>query len=398
MQDELTALAELLREATCPEDVFGKQLGTKVEVDKLVRKEFHRLAKICHPDNYVTNPGLRKIAEETFKDLAPLFEQAEAKLTAGTYGNNTIPPPQPKVAKGPVVLTTRQYVYVLKKQVHTGGTCAIHRGTAQNKKGELTPVVIKVPFDYKDNDLLDREARALKLMKEKAKQISIDPKGTEYAKKLLLRVPDVLEVFKIREPGAQNDKVGIAYAIDPHFETGWFTLEEIRARYPTGVNTRIMVFVFNRILEALTLAHAAGVVHGALTPNHVLIHAETHAGQVIDWTASCVTAKGETVPYVDQKYQGYFPPEILTENVTPTAPSDIYMAAWCMVYLLGGNPKDKIIPGTVEEPLRDILNKCLQPTRRNRFLQVTNLYAQLAQTTFTLWGKKKFVPLVMQGA
>jgi serine/threonine protein kinase len=153
------------------------------------------------------------------------------------------------------------------------------------------------------------------------------------------------------------------------------------------------------MLEALTFAHHAGLLHCALTPNHVLIHAKSHLGQLIDWTASCRIGSGDKIPYVDEgRFPGYFPPEILDRDGVPGPSSDIYMSTWCMVYLLGGEPRERGVPARVEEPIRAFLNRCLQPKSARRPRSAEIAFNEFREISVHLFGARKFVELIMPGA
>jgi serine/threonine protein kinase len=156
-----------------------------------------------------------------------------------------------------------------------------------------------------------------------------------------------------------------------------------------------MIFIWNRIIEAMTFAHLSGVVHCAITPNHVLIHAEKHMGQIIDWTASCRLGCGDNVPYADSRYSSFFPDEIIDPQGVPSPASDIFMSAWCMVYILGGDPKKKIGPQNVERPIIELLNRCLQPQRRHRPQTAEALYHDFREVTMGLFGPRKFIEFAM---
>ena len=71
------------------------------------------------------------------------------------------------------------------------------------------------------------------------------------------------------------------------------------------------------------------------------------------------------------------------------------MSAWCMVYLLGGDPKQKFIPDTVEKPIRALLNMCLQPKPKLRPKNTQVVYSEFKEITEDIFGPKRFVELQM---
>ena len=381
--------------ASGPEAVFGSLQPTKVAEPKVVisriKKIYRILSKLVHPD---TNPNAQVRAGEAFRRLMELKAEAEKRCGVSGNGNSAADPDSFK----PVTFAVAGRTYTLTQRVKEGATCGIFEGVAQGKGSTAAHVLFRIPHNAADNDLMEREAGVLRLLAKKAKQIAVDPEGVALAEKFLMRIPPLLDSIRLTEPGVADQKVVNIFGCTAGFERGWFTLEEIRKAHPQGVNSRIMCFIMNRVLEGLTLAHMAGVVHCALTPNHILVHAESHLGNILDWTAACRTAEGDKVPYVDkERFEGYFPPEILDPAGTLSPATDIYMLACSMVYLLGGDPKEALIPNTVEGPLREFFNRCLQPKRKLRPNDAATAYGEFRQIIKALFGQRKFVELKMPG-
>ncbi|MCK9351956.1 MAG: hypothetical protein WCT49_01520 [Candidatus Paceibacterota bacterium] len=385
--NDLETVERILKEAVAPEDIFGPEASAK--------KNFRRLASMTHEDRF--EDPLKARAHGLFIAVHERWEEAERKMEHGTYGDKTTAAPD-KPDVGPVSFKTGKYEYTLIRRIHSGGTCGIFEGEALSRSGVSSPVILRVPHSTDDNDLMEREKIAFDLMKKKAKAMSADKEGEDSAEMFLNRIPIFLESVKLAEPGVTDKKTVNTFFRAPGASTGWFTLEEIREAYPKGVNTRVMTFIWNRVLEGLVFAHASGITHNAVTPNHILIHAENHYGNIIDWTASSVIGAGEKVPYMDDRYRSYFPEETINNSGTHSPSSDIYMSAWSMVYLLGGDSKEKIIPASVEEPMRKFLNRCLQPTRKGRPFSAEAAYKELQETAKDLFGPKKFVDLAMPKA
>jgi len=391
------AACSLIRGASSPQALFGVcEPGSPAESKQAlesIKKTFRALALIVHPDK---NPKDKAKAEAAFKKLEDLRVAAE-----------TIYKPESEQVKPveftPVTLTTAKCTYVITAKKTEGTMCGIFTGVAQTDiataTGKVTktlPVVFKIPHTANDNDLMEREAKAYGAMKKKMKEIAVDADGKKIAEKFLMRIPSFLESIQIEEPNVPKKKVVNIFARTFGFETGWFTLEEIRTQYPQGVSTRIMCFIMNRVLEGLTLAHMSGVVHCAITPNHVLIQAREHLGNIVDWTGAICSGTNDGVVCVDeQRYDGYFPEEMIDQQGTPTPATDIYMLAWSMVYLLGGDPKKRLIPNTVETPILGFLNSCLQPNRRFRPQDAAIAYKQFQQISKDVFGPRTFVGLTM---
>ena len=71
-------ISDILLSANEPEDVFTG--STKEEI----KKEYRRLAKICHPD--IAPQNEKELAEKTTILLNEFYEKANKKLEEGIYG------------------------------------------------------------------------------------------------------------------------------------------------------------------------------------------------------------------------------------------------------------------------------------------------------------------------
>ncbi len=387
MEKEFISVLNKLKRAKQPEEIFGLK-SSQEEAEKTYLK----LSKLVHPDRQQTDEG-KELGETASKRLNELWGLAKLKFAQGIYGNLAVKPQADPI--GPPMFKTKKGTYVLVELIREGGTCGIFSAIMQNKENQTIPIIARVPHSPKDNDLMEREVQAIKAMQAKVKKLATDPEGTESARKFLARIPSLTESVKLKDNGGQGHRVVNLFTEPSGLNAGWFNLEEIRAKHPTGINTRQMCFIWNRTLEGLTLAHLSGVVHAAITPNHILIHTESHSGKIIDWTASCLSGKNQSLPYVDERFKNFFPAEILGGRGSPTPSADIYMSAWCMVYLLGGEPGSGDLPSTVEEPIKDFLNRCLQPKIRLRPKNAAVAYEEFRGIAKRVFGSRKFVNLEM---
>ncbi len=382
-----------------PEDAFGKLKGTTME-ERLASAKivFRQLAKIAHSDKYI-DAAERAVATEAFKLLGELRVVMEDRVKVGLYGSPTkTTPPAPKKA-APIVIVSGKLSVVVGDLLHKGATTAIYDGSAQLQGAPAQAVLVKVVSTDRDNDLLEREAKALKAMIKKAKAGAADATGKKLAEQALFYIPTLIASIAFAEPGKKGKRVANVFQKTPKLEQGWSTLEEVRAAYPDGVSTRVAAFIWNRMLEGLIFAHSAGIIHGALTPNHVLVHAQSHAGRIIDWTAACTMGTGEAPPYAEtERFPGFHPAEIIDPAGMPSPASDIYMVAALIVYILGGDPKDMTLPSTVEDPFKELLNRCLQPKRTNRPGAALEVYNKFRRVREDLFGPPKFVEFRMPKA
>ena len=62
-----------------------------------------------------------------------------------------------------------------------------------------------------------------------------------------------------------------------------YSLEEVRAAYPAGIDARDMAWMWRRLLTVLGFVHEQRLVHGCVTPDHVLIEPREHKLVLIGW-------------------------------------------------------------------------------------------------------------------
>jgi hypothetical protein len=350
---ELEIVAEKVLAATSPAEVFGLD----------AQKDYRRMAFVLHEDRYQGESEKRR-ARDAFSRLGDLWRKASRPASAER-----------------VEFSTRRIAYSLGDRLHSGGTCGVLRGVARPLAAGLSgsEIIARVPHSAADNDLMEREARNLATI---AASVRRSPEGEEH---LGRRIPALLESVQVEEPGAKVRRRVNAFALPAAFAEGWVSLVEVRAACPAGVDPRHAVWIWNRTLEALILAHGSGIAHGAVTPQHVLVHPPSHLGQVFDWTAS--GKPGTRLPYRDSKWSAWQSGDFATVG------ADLRSAAWCAVYVLGGDPNTSEIPATVPDALRNLLDRSLQP--RPSFLTATATRDELRRVARSLYGEPKFIPFTM---
>ncbi len=146
------------------------------------------------------------------------------------------------------------------------------------------------------------------------------------------------------------------------------------------------------MLAALSFAHTCGFVHGAVLPPHVMIHAENHGPQLLDWIHAAPI--GGTLDFVPTAYRDWYPREALDRE--PAGPAtDIYLAAKCLIYLAGGDPLSECWPASVPEPIRRFVATCLYPAARMRPQDAWKLHEEFDELLERLFGVPKYHRLVM---
>ncbi|MER5700659.1 serine/threonine protein kinase [Micromonospora sp. NPDC002296] len=227
--------------------------------------------------------------------------------------------------------------------------------------------LLKLPRNPTDNDLMAREAHALRTVEERG-----DPRYLPY-------VPRLVDSFRHRDAatGAQRRISVLATA------PGLRSLDEVRRAYPDGLDARDAAWMWRRLLVALGLAHRAGVVHGAVLPRHVLIEPAGHGVVLVDW---CFSVVGEgAVPALVPGHEDWYPPEVAAKR--PCGPgTDLAMAARCMTWLMGDRaPRE----------LRAFADGCRRPALNSRPDDAWRLLGELDEVLERLYGPRTFRPFTL---
>jgi serine/threonine protein kinase len=284
---------------------------------------YRRLARLTHPD---AHPGDARAAR-AFAKLAALWRQHQGGLS-------------------PAVLVARGD---LANLYETG------RG------------LVKLPRDPADNDLMEREAAALTQL-----QAQGDQRYRAYA-------PRLLEIQCHQDPrsGARR------HANVLERLHGFHSLAEVHRAFPDGVDPKDAAWMWRRLLVALGFAHRAGVVHGAVLPEHVMIHPADHGLTLIDWCYS-VGDHGDRIPAMVERYRAWYPPEVLERRV-PGPHTDLYLATRCMTQLMGDAAR----------PLITFARGCALPNPERRPRDAWLLLGELDELLERLYGPRRFRPFAM---
>ncbi len=368
MNAELSFVAQVLEQARQPEDVFGKLEGNQAEA---LRGAYRSLTKVAHPDRY-RDAQEQALAEQAFRTLQKWARTAEEKITLGTYGQEQPASSSPAAA---LVQHRKQSYLVQTAPFAQGDVCNLYHCT-HIFDGKETAAIFKVARQPADNDLVANEAAVLQHLAS----------SQEY-KQFHAYIPQVVDTFDYRDPSSPAPRRVNVLA----FEAGqYFSLQEVRAHYPQGVDPKDMAWMWRRLLIALGFAHACGVIHGALLPTHVLIQPEQHGLVLIDWSYAVSNATmGEHIPAIASAYQAWYPPEVLAKE-TPTASTDLYMGALCMIYLLGGDPVTGVMPESTPKRIQSFFRGVALQKPAQRPQKALALLDEFTDVIQQLWGPRAF--------
>lgn len=228
--------------------------------------------------------------------------------------------------------------------------------------------LLKLARDPADNDLMDTESRALTMLRAAGDR------------RYLAYVPNLIQAHRRQDPASGVVRHG--NLLEPL--GGFRTLAEVRAAFPGGIDPRDAAWMWRRLLVALGFAHRAGVLHGAVLPEHVMIHPEEHGLVLLDWCYSVTSAAGP-VPAIVGRYRDWYPPDLLVRQ--PARPgTDIYLATTCMTYVMGEQ---------VPRPLLTFAGGCRLRNPRHRPDDAWRLLAEFDDLLDRLYGPRTFRPFAM---
>lgn len=342
---ELQLISKRLESAKSCEEVFGVLKGTQSEQLRDCKTVFHILAKSTHEDRFLPESE-KSIAREAFILLSEWWNKAENKIKNKTYGDY-IDHTKVKPKYKPLEMKLRDKTLRLDDILGQGSFSTVYQATYEGIIPDAF-VFVKVARTPQDNDLLEREYETLQLFQQKDKNPAVE----KFMEGQRTYIPYPITSFYLS--GEKGIKYRATIYSVPKGRS--FTVETLRKeKFPNGIDAKHMYWVLRRLLLTLWMAHLKGIVHGAVTPEHILVYPEEHGLVLLDWT--CSTKIGKKVPAYNPDYVKFISPEILLkEGASPAM--DIYMAAVSAIYSLNGDHRKRTIPG-VPKPVADLILECL---------------------------------------
>lgn len=354
MEQQLAELLTTLHHATRPADVFGALGGDRPAA---LKRRYRELLAAAHPDRH---PRDAAAANDAFRQIRAWHAAAEQELARGIYG-----------AVPSVSVQGRLHSYASDAPPLAGDLCDIF---AANAAGER--VLLKVVRNARNNDLLAAETRALRTLDR-----------TLAGRPVRAHFPVLIEALTLRDAAGAQRQANVLRA-----ERDYVSLADVIAAHPRGIAAADAAWMFNRLLAALACAHAHGIVHGAVTPAHLLVRPRDHNGMLIDWCYS--VAPGEPIKAISRAYAADYPPEVPARGAATPA-SDLFMAARCMARLLGGDGDAETLPPGVPTPIRALLRGCLLPSPHRRAADAWGVFGDFRAILERLYGAPQFRPFAM---
>jgi hypothetical protein len=321
----LDEIEVLLAGSPTAEDVFGDDVKAGLQYLELV----------CHPDRH---PGDAVRATKLFQQLQALA--AKPKLA-------------PQIVKSP------KRSYTLGSIIGVGDVADVYAATSD---GEA--YVVKVSRVMGAPALLELERTRLA-------KILTAAGDTIYRKHFPLLVESFL---------AGSRRVTVFAAHDKPL----YSAEQIRAKHPGGLPGEHLVWMAKRLFTAIGFAHLQKIVHGTLTPAHLLYCPADHGLVLVGWGQSVEV--GQAIKHISVKYKDFYPKEV--DDKKPATPeTDVYMAAKCLRYLAG----DVVLPAGWNNFLRALT----LPSQAMRPGNAWGVHDDLDDMASRLYGPPRFVPLTV---
>jgi len=268
--------------------------------------------------------------------------------------------------------------YAILGRIARGEACDVFLA---RRDGRLTErVLIKILRSSGDADLLDREQRALETLEKSRAQ------GAPYFARLLPQRVDH-GVLRLGMHGAEGERRASVF----RFRSGFVhTMDDVFSAHPSGVSAETSVWLWKRILETLGWVHQSGLVHGALLPQHLLVHARDHGVAIVGW--SCASSPGDKLPATNASLRAYYPDDVWRGEPASTR-VDLCMSARVLLKALGGSV-DRA-PSSTPAPLARLLES--HARGEARVADAWLVRDELDRVAREVFGPPRFVPFAMPG-
>ena len=228
--------------------------------------------RVCHPDKWLNDSEL---ASDIFIKFGMLYDQSKDLKMIGDYR--------------------------LIKEIAKGDLCDVFYA-----KRDLDKFVIKTPR-VKAKTFIKKEFDVCKL---------ISSEKIVYGK----FVPHPVELV--------GDS--IIYEYYDNLISG----AEVIGKFGDSLDSRHIVWMFKRTLIILGYIHYKGIVHGAITPDHLLFNKKDHGLKICGWIHS--GKEGGKIEVVPSKWKHYYPPSTVKDKML-TKSLDVYMCAKTFLDIGGSN-------------------------------------------------------------
>lgn len=264
-----------------------------------------------------------------------------------------------------VIITSKRHAYAVERPLVAGDAANLYVATCDKDE-----VVLKVVRDPRNADLLAAEVETLKLIHA----AHHDGRNGWF--------PWVHESFAFSAPGKPRLRTTV---LDPLY--GFYDLTEVTR---AGVlHPRDVAWIARRLLHVLAQAHAVGRVHGAVIPEHVMVHPKAHRVVMVGWGASMVT--GQPIKAMSRNHPAWYPPEVAAKE--PAGPeTDLFMFGRVLYYMASW-PRSS---GAADR-LRTFASGCTIANRRWRPKEAHVVLSEFDDLLERMWGPRTYHEFEMPG-
>ena len=269
--------------------------------------------------------------------------------------------------------------YVLLGRLARGDGSDVFRARRDARITEQ--VVVKILRNMVDADLLDREQGNLRAL-----EASNASGSTHFAQLLPQRVDH--GTARLGATGRDGERHVAVF----RWRSGFIhTFEDVFEAHPNGVAPETAIWMYKRLLELLGWVHASGLVHGAVLPAHMLVHARDHGVMLVGW--SCATTPGKALVATSKDARAYYADSAWNGSKVDPA-TDLAMGARVILRALGGEVDQA--PASVPSPLARLLETQAREAP-GAVMSAWSLKEKLDAVAREVFGPPRFVPFTMPG-
>lgn len=174
---------------------------------------------------------------------------------------------------------------------------------------------------------------------------------------------------------------GAAYRYRSGFDV---RLDALAAAFPGGLDPRHGVWIARRLLELLGFLARSGFAHGAVAPEHVLVHARDHGAMLVGYGAAGAHAQKPKLAHVTPSLRPFVSADVLAGS--PLTPEeDVRATARTVLACMRTTDADAA-------PVVTLLADVAKATVRGSAPEVHALLGQAAERAF---GPPRFVELAI---
>jgi hypothetical protein len=173
------------------------------------------------------------------------------------------------------------------------------------------------------------------------------------------------------------------------------SLSAIHDAYPGGLDPKDAAWIWRRLIAQALAGQVLGVVHGAIVPDHVLVHPGTHEPLHLGWVHSVEQPEERQarLTTVIDRWRDWYPKEVFAREI-PTLQTDLYMVGKTMLYLAGGNMAQNQLPRHYPTVMKDVVAQLIVADARSRPRDGHALLRTFTHSIRALWGTT-FRPLTL---